>query len=266
MSLVIAFCNMLYTRRELIGQLVHRELGDRYRGQVLGRLWAFAHPLLLMFIYTLLFAYVFPARYGAGTHIQDYAPCVLAGIVPWLAFQDVLSRSSSVLVGHANLVTQIVFPTEVLPVKTVFAGALPYLVAVVFTIFYSAMHGSFSWMVLTIPWLIFCQLVAMLGVAFLLSVIGIFLRDIRDVVQVFCTINLFAQPILYNPHSIPKFLLAFFYINPFSYVIWCWQDALYFGKIVHPAAWIVFPLISLAVFLLGWKVFKQAQHTFGDAL
>ena len=106
---------ILYSRRELINELVRRELRDRHVGQVLGVLWAYGHPLVLMLIYTFLFAYVFPARFGSAGKMQDYSVNVFAGIVPWLAFQDLLARAPSILVGNANLVKQIVFPMEVQP-------------------------------------------------------------------------------------------------------------------------------------------------------
>ena len=104
----------LYVRRELVSELVRRELKDRHAGQLLGVIWAFGHPLILMLVYTLLFAYVFPARTASEGKVRDFSACVFAGIVPWLAFQDLLSRAPSILVGHANLVKQIVFPTEAL--------------------------------------------------------------------------------------------------------------------------------------------------------
>jgi homopolymeric O-antigen transport system permease protein len=257
---------MLTSRRELIAALVRREMRDRHAGQTLGTLWAFGHPLLLMLMYTALFAYVFPARYGGGGTLKDYSTNVLAGIVPWLAFQDLLARAPSILIGHANLVKQIVFPTEVLPVKTTIASALPYAVGAIFAVGYAAWQGTLSWFALTIPWVILCQLAAMMGVAFLLSAGGVFLRDLRELVQVFCTLNLFAQPILYNPFSMPRWLSAALSVNPFSYLIWCWQDALYYGGPTHVAAWIALPLGSVALLVIGFTAFKRTSHWFGDAL
>lgn len=256
----------LGARRELIRELVGRELRDRHAGQMLGVLWAYGHPLILMLIYTVLFAYVFPARFGAGAAISDYSVNILAGILSWLSFQDLLGRAPSVMLGHASLVKQIVFPTEVLPVKAAIASVLPYSIGLAFVILYAAWQGRLSWLTLLLPIVIACQLVAMIGTAFLLAALGVFFRDLRDVVTVFCTVNLFAQPILYNPFSIPGFLHWVFRFNPFSYLVWCWQDALFFGRFEHPAAWAALPLGSAVVFLLGGLVFARLRHQFGDAL
>jgi lipopolysaccharide transport system permease protein len=254
------------TRRDLIGELVHRELRDRHAGQNLGRLWAFGHPLLLMVIYTILFAYVFPTRFSTGGAIQDFSVNVLVGILPWLAFQDLLARSPSILIGHANLVKQIVFPTEVLPIKTAIASALPYVFSLVFAVGYAGWKGSLSWFALILPFVIICQLAAMIGMAFLLAAIGVFLKDLRELVQIFCTVNLFAQPILYNPFATPEILRNILFFNPFSYLIWCWQDALFLGTPIHIAAWIFLPLGSVGLLLIGWINFHRMSHAFGDAL
>jgi lipopolysaccharide transport system permease protein len=263
---IVAPFRTLSARRELIWALIVRELRDRHAGQALGAVWAYGHPLILMVFYTVLFAYVFPSRYGSSVAGADYSVCVLIGILSWLAFQDILSRAPSILLAHASLVKQIVFPTEVLPVKTAIASLLPYSVGLVFAIGAAAYHHTLSWMILAIPLLATLQLIAMTGVALLLSPIGVFIRDLREFVSVFCTLNLFAQPILYNPFSLPHALSLVLAANPFSYLVWCWQDAIFHGEFYHPYAWLVLPILSVGIFVLGWVVFERARHQLGDAL
>ncbi len=260
------FVRMLYTRRELIAEMVRRQLRDEHMGQTIGALWAFGQPMVLMIMYMVLFTYVFPARYGGKVSMADYSACVIAGIVPWLAFQNLLFRAPQILVQQANLVKQIVFPTEVLPVKTALASALPYCVALGFAIGYSAWPHDLSWWTLSIPGLIICQLAAMIGVAFLLAAVGVFMRDLKEFVQIFTTVNLFAQPILYNPFVHIRYLHTLFYFNPFSYLTWCWQDALFRPAPFHHPAWIIFPVCSFGVLVLGCWVFESTRPSFGDAL
>ena len=262
----VSFVNMLYTRRELIGEMVRRHLRDEHMGQTIGALWAYGQPLILMFMYAVLFAYVFPARYGGKVSVSDYSSCIIAGIVPWLAFQQLLFRASGILVNQANLVKQIVFPTEVLPVKSALASALPYSVALVFALLFSAWHHDLSWLTLTIPWLILCQLIAMIGTAFLLAAVGVFMRDLKEFIQIFTSVNLFAQPILFNPFVHIPYLSTLFYFNPFTYMTWCWQDALFKPAPFHHSAWIMFPLCSFGILAFGYWVFESTRHSFGDAL
>ena len=256
----------VYKHRELVFELVKRELRDRHVGQLLGTAWAYGHPLLLMLMYSFLFAYVFPTRTTGTTGHRDFAVSVLIGVVSWLAFQDLLARSTTILSSHASLVKQIVFPIEVLPIKTAIASAFPYSFALLFTIGYAALKLQLTIMVLTVPFLIVMQLIAMIGVALMLSALGIFLRDLRDLVAVFCMVNLFAQPILFNPFNTPDIMSWVFRFNPFSYQVWCWQDALFHGSFQHPVAWIAFPLCAMASLGIGWVIFSELRHKFGDAL
>lgn len=264
--LLLAPFKETYIRRDLIREFVSRDLRDRYTGQFLGIVWAYGHPLLLMMVYTFLFAYVFPTRFGAGASMQDFSVNVLAGVLPWLAFQDALSRSTTTLMAQSNLVKQIVFPIEVLPLKTAFSSALPYCFGLLFVVGYAAWHGTLTWFSLSLIFVVLFQLIAMVGVSFMLAAISVFFRDIKDFVQFFCAVNLFAQPILYNPSAVPDFLLTIFKCNPFSYLTWCWQDALYNGGFVHSAAWIVLPIISLLSLIAGWSLFQKLKNYFGDAL
>ncbi len=158
------------------------------------------------------------------------------------------------------------FPIEVLPIKTAVASAFPYSFALLFTIGYAALKLQLTIMVLTVPFLIVMQLIAMIGVALMLSALSIFLRDLRDLVAVFCMVNLFAQPILFNPFNTPDIMSWVFRFNPFSYQVWCWKDALFHGSFQHPVAWIAFPLCAMASLGIGWVIFSELRHKFGDAL
>ncbi len=266
MKLIFKVINLFSSRHELIMELVRRELKDRHTGQVIGVIWSFGHPVLLMSLYAVLFAYVFPARFSLGSIQTDFSTNILAGVICWLAFQDILSRSPAILLTHASLVKQIVFPVEVLPVKTAIASLLPYAGGLVFAIGFSTFKGNLSLFSLALPVLILIQVIAMVGIAFIFSVFGVFLKDIRDLIIVFNSANLFAQPILYNPSATPEILQWIFVFNPFSYAVWCWQDLLFYGSIEHPVAWVVFPLESVLVFIVGLNIFERSKGTLGDNL
>ena len=114
---------LLLTRhRQLTFAMAQREIADRYAGQFLGVLWAIIHPVIVMGVYVFIFAYVFKMKIG-GTHNMplDYTTYLLSGLIPWMCFQESMSKASVVIVNNANLVKQVVFPLEVLPVKVVIA-------------------------------------------------------------------------------------------------------------------------------------------------
>lgn len=254
------------THRALLLALTKRDLQDRFSGQILGLAWTLGHPLVLMLLYTFLFAFVFPARYATSGGTADYSPMIFAGLACWLTVQEVLARSPTVLPAHANLVKQIVFPTELLPLKTMLASSFAQVVTLTFALGYSLYRGTLTPIVLLLPVVVVVQLMAMAGASYLLASIGAYFRDLKDFIQVFLAVALFAQPILYNPAATPSWLQWVFAANPLSYLVWLYQDVLYFGHFAHPVAWVVAPLGSLLVLAVGYGVFDTMKHGLGDVL
>ncbi|PYS65122.1 MAG: hypothetical protein DMF76_03465 [Acidobacteria bacterium] len=104
-------------RFDLIVSLTKRELAARYRGSVLGILWAILTPVVMIAIFTIIFAGIFKAKFGASSSQWDYALYLFCGLLPWNAFQEALQLSANTIVSHANLVKRVVFPLETLPVS-----------------------------------------------------------------------------------------------------------------------------------------------------
>jgi lipopolysaccharide transport system permease protein len=266
-----AFTELLSLFRKygrLIYELARRELGERYSGQVFGLFWSIGHPLMLMLIYVFIFGFVFRTRVTSTIDMPlDYTSYMFAGLIPWLAFQDVLAKSCTVIVGNASLVKRVVFPLEVLPIKGVVVSVFTQLVFVMLFMLYSLiMFHHLNWLYLLLPVLLMIQTAWMVGLAYLLGAIGPYFRDIKDFVQVFNTIAMFILPIPYLPQSLPVLVRPVLYINPFSYLIWCWQDVLYFGHFNHPYAWVVLTIFSLVSFVFGYRVFRKLKTMFGNVL
>ena len=110
------------------------------------------------------------------------------------------------------------------------------------------------------------QLLAMMGLAYMFAAIGAYFRDIKDFVQMFGTAGVYLAPIVYLPEMVPTLFKPVLYLNPFSYVIWCYQDVIYFGRIEHPYAWIVFPMLSVTIFVVGYRLFRKLKIGFGNVL
>src|SRR5256714_12916668 len=101
----------------LIASLTKRELAARYKGSALGIVWAILTPVVMIAIFTIIFAGIFKAKFGASTSQWDYALYLFCGLLPWNAFQESLQLSANTIVSHANLVKRVVFPLETLPVS-----------------------------------------------------------------------------------------------------------------------------------------------------
>ena len=128
---------VLMRQRLLTLELARQEIVDRYLGQVFGALWALGHPLIMMTLYVVIFTFVFKIRIGGTRDLPlDYTTYLLAGLIPWFSFQESMNKASTVIINNANLVKQVVFPLEVLPVKGVVASLITQVIFLLLMIIY----------------------------------------------------------------------------------------------------------------------------------
>jgi lipopolysaccharide transport system permease protein len=259
---------LLYRHRALTLELAKREITDRYVAQLLGAFWAVGHPLILVGVYVFIFRFVFNVQVGGTPDMPlGYVAYLLAGLFPWIVFAEVLSKGAITIVSNTSLVKQVVFPIEVLPVKGVLASLLTQVIGTVCLfayVLYSS--GGLPWTYALLPVLWAAQILAMCGASFLLAAVGAYFRDLKDLVQVFCVVGVYVMPIAYLPQMVPGKVRPLLYLNPFSYMTWCYQDACYFGRLDHPWAWPVYVLGSVVVFYVGFKVFTKLKVCFGNVL
>ncbi len=259
-------CKSLRRYRELLWEMTRRDLVERYAGEVLGGAWAIAQPLLVMFIYTFVFTFIFKLRLNADGGSQ-YVAYLLAALAPWLAMQDIIGRSPTLIVDSSNLVKQIVFPAEILPLKMVLASTITLAIGLAFPMIIGLSTGSAKpvwWLLLPFP--VLCHLMLLAGIAYMLSAATVFVRDLKNIVQLLLMIGLFAHPILYAPNMLPPWADAFFYLSPLSHILWIYRDIIVYGEITHPLAWFLAPFVSAFFFISGYRVFRHLSHYFGDAL
>ena len=254
--------------RELLWELQKRDLSDRYVGSVLGAFWGIVHPLLLMAIYVAVFGFLFRLKFdqsvGSGL---DYPAYLIAGFLPWLAMMDVMSRSAGVIYANVNLVKQVAFPLELLPAKGLVGAFLPQAVGTAFLLAYVAIRfGHPSPMIALLPAALLLQVLAALGLGWLLALVGAYFRDTPNMLQLFFQINLFLMPVVFVPSSTPEVLAKVFAVNPFSHLVYVYQDILFYGALLHPGSWAVLAVLSVIVFVTGFTLFARAKQAFGNVL
>jgi len=260
--------SLLTKHRLLTVTLARREFTDRYAGQVFGIFWAIGHPLTLMLVYIFIFNIVFKVRFPDSSLFNlDYTVYMLSGLIPWLALTESMAKGATSITSNANLVKQIIFPIEVLPVKGVLATIVTQTFFLVFLTIYTLIRNqTIYWTHLLIPVLILLSTLLMVGLSFILAAIGAYFRDIKDLVQVFSIVGVYLMPTFYLPEAIPGMFKWILNINPISYLIWCYQDVLYFGKFLHPVAWIIFPTLSIVTFIFGYRIFRKFRMILGNIL
>lgn len=253
---------ILLRHAELTITMAKREISDRYVGQTLGVIWAIGHPIFMIGIYIFVFVFVFKVKIGNSVDLPlDYTTYILAGLVPWLSMQELIVKSCTVITSNSTLVKQVVFPLEILPVKSVLASLVPQIVAFAILFVYVLATTGGLWLTyVLLPLLFFFQILIMMGIAFFLSAIGAYFRDLKDVMQLFSVCSIYLLPIFYIPNMVPDVFRSLIYLNPFSYMVWCYQDVIYFGYIAHPVAWVIFPTMSVITFVLGYRLFRKLKN------
>jgi lipopolysaccharide transport system permease protein len=260
---------LLLTReRALAFEMAKRELSAEHTGKALGGFWGWFQPLFLLAVYAFIYGIVFKAKIGGTYELpRNFTVYLLSGPIPWFAFQFAMGRSTSVIVGNANLVKQVVFNLDVLPIASAFAACFSLVLGLLFlgglTVFE---YGTLPLTYLALPVILVSQFLAMAGVAFVLSAIGTFIRDVRDLVQLSAVVLIFLMPIVYLPNQIPSAFNPLLWLNPFTYMVYCYQDALYFGRFAHPYSWVAFPLWSAFIFTAGYRLFRRVRPFFADVL
>lgn len=252
----------------LVVEMAKRDLAQRYAGQFLGKVWVIGHPLFLTALYIFLFGVVFKMKVGGTDAMpRDFTTYMLAGLIPWLTFQTAMSASCVSVLSNSSLVKQFVFPLEVLPAKDVLTALVIWVVGMaIIAVYLLVAHGGLPVTFVLLPVLFGLQLLAMVGVGLLLSATSVFVRDLKDLVQLFAQVGLFLMPVVYLPDMVPALFRPVLYLNPFSYMTWSYQDALYYGRIEHPYAWLVFGATSVFAFAAGFRVFQRLKPMFGSAL
>lgn len=262
------FADLARRYRALIWELTRREIRERYVGQALGTAWAIGHPLITIGVYIFVFAYVFRMRMGGSSEgLLDYTTYLLSGLIPWLTFSDILNRSCNSVTSNASLVKQILFPVEILPIKTVTAALVNQLVATVGLLVYIvAAHGFMRPLTIILPGIFAIEVIGLIGLAYALSSLTVYFRDLKDIILVFTGIAMYISPILFSEASIPRAFHIVMLFNPFSYIAWVYQDTVFYGRILHPWAWLVFTILNLAFLSLGFRLFRVLRPSFGDVL
>lgn len=254
-------------RFELIRSLSRRELVARYKGSVLGIIWALVTPVVMIAIFTFIFAGIFGARFGARGSHWDYALYLFCGLLPWTMFQEAAQRSASTIVAHSNLVKRVVFPLETLPIAETLAslgnqlfGTLALLVAIL--VIRHEFHLTLFWL----PVLVIPQFLFTLGVAWLLASLGVFLRDIAQGISLLLMAWMFLTPIIYPEAIVPDRFRSFININPFTSLIRSYRRVLLEGMQPDWRGLAYFTAVAVLIFLFGYWWFARTRKSFADVI
>lgn len=258
----------LYSYRQMIFGLVHRELRGRYKGSVLGFFWTFLNPLLQLFVYTVVFNYIFISG------LEYYYIFLFVGLVPWIFFSTCLSVGCNCILMSSHMVTKIYFPREVLPVSFVlsaFVNMLYCFIVIFAVILFSGLGFNFL-ALLYLPLIFAVELFLCIGITLFFSAVTVYIRDLAHIMGIITMLLQFLTPVMYPVSRItqsPKvtpFMLRIYMMNPMAGILECYRQILYYRRVPNITTLIGAVVCGIFFLIVGEFVFSKLQKGFAEEL
>ncbi|EDT40338.1 ABC transporter permease [Burkholderia ambifaria] len=258
----------IWRHRRLIYQMTRREVVGRYRGSVLGLLWSFFNPLLLLAVYTFVFSVIFKARWNTGSDSKtEFAVVLFVGMIVFQVFSETINRAPSLIISNANYVKKVVFPLEVLPpvalLVALFHAVISFCVLLLAMVVlgFSVPATVFYFPVVVLPFLLFT-----LGLSWFLASLGVYIQDIGQSIGLVTTVLMFLTPVFYPVTSLPVHYQHIVSLNPVAFVIEQSRNVVIWGTAPNWLGVLKMLLVSSIIAALGYQWFNRTRKGFADVL
>jgi len=253
----------IYNYRELLKTSVKKEIRGKYKGSFLGILWSFVSPLLMTFVYALVFSYLM-----RGAEYEHYTTFLIIGILPWTWFTTSIAQGTYTILGNAGIIKKVYFPREILPISVVTSGLVNFLISCIIIALFLIFTGmGFSIYLIYFPFIILTQYILTLGVILITSAINVYVRDLEYIINFLIQLLFYGTPILYSIElfkNAPKVIYWLIKYNPMSVIISSYRDILYWKKMEYLVPLGVVFLVSIALLVIGICIFKKLSKGFAE--
>lgn len=251
----------LYQYREFLKTSVLKDFRGKYKKSFLGVLWSFINPLLQLLIYSIVFSFIMRAG------IDNYACFLIVALIPWTFFNATLIQSTTSIVNNAGIVKKVYFPREILPISTVTSNLLNFIISCIIIVAALLITGvGLSWYVLLLPIILIVQYILLIGLAFILSSITVYIRDLEYFINVLMMLWFYLCPVVYSVEFIPDKWMPLFSLNPMLHIINAYRDILFYKRLPDMANLGIWFMISVVIALIGYKIFKGLEKRFAEEL
>jgi lipopolysaccharide transport system permease protein len=249
----------------LVKEMVLRDIRARYAGSRLGISWAFAQPLLWILLYAWVFGVVLKIPVEKG--FSSFPEFLLAGLLPWMAIQEGVSRSATALTDNAAMVKKTVFPVETLVLSVVLSAVVNQAIAFLFYTAYLAWlgHFSFPWLLLVLP-AILVQTMMTFGIACFAATVTTLVRDFAHAVNIALTVVFYATPIVYPPSLMPARYRWVLSVNPIAHLAEWYRRAFTLHAAPDAGSVLYLAVFAGAAAVLGMALFLRARPHFADLI
>lgn len=251
----------LYKYREFIKTSIKKEFRGKYKKSFLGVLWSFLNPLCQLLVYALVFPFIL------RVDVENYTMFLVVALIPWTFFNMTVMQSAASVVTNGGIIKKVYFPREILPLSVATSNLLNFFITsglVLIALLISGIGITSS--ILMLPFVILIQYILQLGIAFILSSITVFVRDIEHIMNIFIMLMFYMSPIVYSADMIPNNLLPLFKLNPMFHIIGYYREILYFQKIPELSSMLIMFGVSVIILVIGYKIFNKLQRKFAEEL
>ena len=260
----------LWQHRSLLRQFTARQIEARNRGSLLGMTWAFLNPLLMLGLYTFIFSVVFPGQFGDGPEQPKYALVIFGGLICYHLMADVLATAPGMITSNPNFVKKVVFPLEILPAAVVGASLFHLLVSVgLFLVGALVLGHTFTLHALWLPLILLPLLLLALGMGWILSALGVFLRDLQQIMGFLNLILLYASCIFFPPARVAELAPAVWSVlrfNPLLQTIELVRQTVLWGHAPELGVLAYTTACGLVCFVAGYAFFRATRPAFADVV
>ena len=252
----------LYQYRELLKTIVKKDIRGKYKASFLGVLWSFVNPLLQVLVYAIVFPYIMKVQ------TENYLIFLICGIIPWTWFTTCISQGSGIFVYNSNLIKKVYFPREILPISSVTAGLINFLISCIIIVIFVLLGGvGLSWHLIFLPLLAVIQYIFTLALVFLISSINVYVRDVEYIVVFILNMLFYATPVLYSYEMFEGTkLIWLFRLNPMAHLINAYRDIFYVHQIPQLMNLLVVFVCSIILLIICYLIFKKLEKRFAEEL
>lgn len=260
----------LWAYRELTWQFIKREVQSRYKGSSLGLVWSFVTPLLMLIVYTFVFSIIFKARWGnnlSDNSQTGFALTLFTGLIAFNVFSECVSRAPGLIVSNPNYVKKVVFPLEILPVSVLGSALINSLISLAILLVANlVVSGFIPWTLIFLPLMYLPLALLCLGLSWFLASLGVFVRDVGQLIGVAIQVLFFMTPIFYPISALPARLQFILYLNPLTFIINHFRRAILWGQMPDWSEFVEITILTGLVCMLGYIWFMKSKKTFADVV
>ena len=260
----------LWQHRELISQMIRRDVVGRYKGSAMGLAWSFFNPVFMLVVYTFVFSVIFKSRWGGiggDDSKTQFAVVLFVGMIVNGLFAEVLNRAPTLILANVNYVKKVVFPLEILPVIAMGATLFHSLISLgVLLAAFVLFNGYLQWTAIFTPLVLLPLIILTLGISWMLASLGVFLRDVGQTIGIITTVMMFLAPVFYPVTAVPENFRPFIMANPLTFIIEQAREVLIWGRLPDWLGLGIYTLIATVIAWLGYAWFQKTRKGFADVL